>query len=206
MCAQYRIAGLHTPCPHPAPGPWFQPLSWPLGVVGQPSSSGAPCWLFPTPGSPSHSFLTHLWPVVFSFLSVWGWFQAPLSPDLGRGRPHCPPGPGTGSLAGYQRRSVWPSPQLRCWRRRVAKGQGCVCACECRGGSREGWALPRSQARGPLPAWPLLAVPGTWILASLRLLPSLFTPIDSTASWSLSQSRLPAPFSLLETVEFNSCC
>jgi hypothetical protein len=32
-----------------------------------------------------------------------------------------------------------------------------------------------------------------------------FLSIDCIASWSLSQSHLPAPFSLLTTVEFNSC-
>ena len=86
----------------------------------------------------------------------------------------------------------------------------CVCVCVC-GGGHAGWALQKSQGleltppthtARPLPLSP--QGPGTCPLLSCSLL--FFTRIDGTASWSLSQSHLLAPFSLLETVEFNSCC
>ena len=88
----------------------------------------------------------------------------------------------------------------------------CVCACVC-GGGHAGRARQKSQGLELTPPTqprhcspPPLVPPGTWRLASPVLSLLFFTPIDGTASWSLSQSHLPAPFSPLETVEFNSWC
>lgn len=76
-------------------------------------------------------------------------------------------------------------------------------------GGHAGWALPKSRgrARPPDPCIPvcLPACPSRDLGPGLSH-PSLFllfTPIDFTATWSLSQ---PPPFSFLATVEFNSCC
>lgn len=161
----------HTPCPHPAPCPFG----------GLP----APCWLLSIPRGPvtPSSLTSGLW----STLSTWGWLLAPLTSDLGRGRPCCPHSPGTGSFVGQQRRSPWP-PLSLCWGRRGPRGRAvCVWRGTCRP-HRRASACPLSlPSRGP----------GVWPLLACSLL--TFTPIDCTASWSLSQSQLPAPCSLLQT-------
>lgn len=113
-----------------------------------------------------------------------------------------------GSLQRHPRTSIWypQSPLLGEVSGQVTELCACVgvyaCVCVCAG------AALKSQDWGsllPICAFFLVFL-GTQGLPLLSLCLLCFLPIDCTASESPSQSHLPAPVSLLTTVEFNACC